>query len=321
MRVLLRAFAYSLYLLKGSFANRYYKNTYEYLILRVEKKAVSEPNSAINLTDTKNDYAAHGARTIGAVNWLGLQTLYVRESRRFMKVWSQTLAAPAVTTILFMVIFSLALGGRGREVAGMSFANFLAPGLIVMAMLQNAFANTSSSILISKVQGNIVDTLMPPLSATELTLGFLAGGMTRGLFVGLFVCGAFFIMPGVSLSISHLWAVVYFSLSACAMLAMLGILTGVWADKFDHSAAVTNFIVAPLSLLSGTFYSIERLDPSWQIFSKVNPFFYMIDGFRYGFIDRADSDLFVGVIYILAINSLLVFLVHRVFKTGYRLKP
>lgn len=280
-----------------------------------------EPNSALNLTNTKNDYPAHGARTIGAVNWLGLQTLYARESRRFLKVWSQTLVAPAVTTILFMIIFSLALGGRGREVAGMPFANFLAPGLIVMAMLQNAFANTSSSILISKVQGNIVDTLMPPLSAIELTLGFLAGGMTRGLFVGLFVCGAFFVMPGVSLSVSHLWAVVYFAFSACAMLAMLGILTGVWADKFDHSAAVTNFIVAPLSLLSGTFYSIEKLDPAWQVFSKANPFFYMIDGFRYGFIDRADSDLFIGVIYILAINSLLVFTVHRVFKTGYRLKP
>jgi ABC-2 type transport system permease protein len=282
---------------------------------------VSEPNSALNLTDTKNNYPAHGARTIGAVNWLGLQTLYARESRRFMKVWSQTLAAPAVTTILFMIIFSLALGGRGREVAGMPFANFLAPGLVVMAMLQNAFANTSSSILISKVQGNIVDTLMPPLSATELTLGFLAGGMTRGLFVGLFVCAAFFIMPGVSMAVSHIWAVLYFAVAASAMLSLLGILTGVWADKFDHSAAVTNFVVAPLSLLSGTFYSIERLDPAWQAFSKANPFFYMIDGFRYGFIDRADSDLFIGVIYTLTVNLILAFAVYRVFKTGYRLKP
>ncbi|UTW56824.1 ABC transporter permease [Kordiimonas sp. SCSIO 12610] len=275
----------------------------------------------MNTASVKNEYSAYGTRTIGAVNWLGLKTLYVRESRRFLKVWSQTLAAPAVTTILFMIIFSLALGGRGREVAGMPFANFLAPGLIVMAMLQNAFANTSSSILIAKVQGNIVDTLMPPLSATELTLGFLAGGMTRGLFVGIFVCTAFVIMPGVSLTVSHLWAVIYFALSASAMLALLGILTGVWADKFDHSAAVTNFVVAPLSLLSGTFYSIERLDPAWQMFSKANPFFYMIDGFRYGFIDRADSDLMIGVIYTLAINILLAFTVYRVFKTGYRLKP
>jgi ABC-2 type transport system permease protein len=282
---------------------------------------VSEPDSTVNPVSVKNEYSAQGTRTIGAINWLGLKTLYARESRRFLKVWSQTLAAPAVTTILFMIIFSLALGGRGREVAGMPFANFLAPGLIVMAMLQNAFANTSSSILIAKVQGNIVDTLMPPLSATELTLGFLAGGMTRGLFVGLFVCAAFVLMPGVSLSLSHSWAVIYFAVSASAMLALLGILTGVWADKFDHSAAVTNFVVAPLSLLSGTFYSIERLDPAWQAFSKANPFFYMIDGFRYGFIDRADSDLTVGVIYILAINLLLGFVVYRVFKTGYRLKP
>lgn len=282
---------------------------------------MSEPDSTVNPVSVKNEYSAQGTRTIGAINWLGLKTLYARESRRFLKVWSQTLAAPAVTTILFMIIFSLALGGRGREVAGMPFANFLAPGLIVMAMLQNAFANTSSSILIAKVQGNIVDTLMPPLSATELTLGFLAGGMTRGLFVGLFVCAAFALMPGVSLSLSHPWAVIYFAVSASAMLALLGILTGVWADKFDHSAAVTNFVVAPLSLLSGTFYSIERLDPAWQAFSKANPFFYMIDGFRYGFIDRADSDLTVGVLYILAINLLLGFAVYRVFKTGYRLKP
>lgn len=282
---------------------------------------MSEPDSTVNPVSVKNEYSAQGTRTIGAINWLGLKTLYARESRRFLKVWSQTLAAPAVTTILFMIIFSLALGGRGREVAGLPFANFLAPGLIVMAMLQNAFANTSSSILIAKVQGNIVDTLMPPLSATELTLGFLAGGMTRGLFVGLFVCAAFVLMPGVSLSLSHPWAVIYFAVSASAMLALLGILTGVWADKFDHSAAVTNFVVAPLSLLSGTFYSIERLDPAWQAFSKANPFFYMIDGFRYGFIDRADSDLTVGVLYILAINLLLGFAVYRVFKTGYRLKP
>ncbi len=268
----------------------------------------------------QKNYSELGSRTIGAVNWLGLWTLYMRESRRFMKVWTQTLAAPAVTTILFMVIFSLALGGDGRMVAGMPYNQFLAPGLMVMAMLQNAFANTSSSILISKVQGNIVDTLMPPLSAVELTLGYLAGGISRGLLVGAVVGMAFVLLPSVTMQVQHLWAILYFSVSASAMLALVGVLTGVWAEKFDHAAAITNFVIAPLSLLSGTFYSIERLSDGWQIFSSINPFFYMIDGFRYGFIDRADSDLTTGILYTLAINIILGIAVFRVFKNGYRLK-
>ena len=265
-------------------------------------------------------YAELGTRTIGAMNWLGLYTLYARESRRFMKVWTQTLAAPAVTTILFMVIFSLALGGNGRMIADMPYARFLAPGLIVMAMLQNAFANTSSSILISKVQGNIVDTLMPPLSASELTIGFVLGGVTRGILVGFSVGLAFVLMPGVEMTVVHAWPIIYFAFAASIMLSLIGVLTGVWAEKFDHSAAITNFVIAPLSLLSGTFYSIERLSEGWQVFSSMNPFFYMIDGFRYGFIDRADSDLTVGVLYTLAINIVLTVAVYMVFKKGYRLK-
>jgi len=282
----------------------------------MEQTPVSEPISPAE----ENNYPSIGTRTIGTINWLGLKTLYIRESRRFMKVWSQTLGAPAVTTILFMVIFSLALGGRVNPVEGISFPQFLAPGLIVMAMLQNAFANTSSSVLIAKIQGNIVDTLMPPLSATELTIGFAAGGITRGLLVGLAVGLAFVFMPGVSMGISHFGSVIYFAVAASAMLSFAGILTGVWAEKFDHAAAVTNFIVAPLSLLSGTFYSVERLSEGWQLFSSINPFFYMIDGFRYGFINHADSDLTTGVLYTLAINLVLGFWVYHVFKKGYRLK-
>lgn len=261
-----------------------------------------------------------GSRVIGTVNWIGLQTLYMKEIRRFMKVWSQTLGAPAVTTVLFMVIFDLALGGRGRTTGDLPFGQFLAPGLIVMAMLQNAFANSSSSILIAKVQGNIVDVLMPPLNAAELTAGFIAGAVTRGLLVGVFVGIVFALLPGVPFMPKHLWAIVYFSVAACTLLASAGALTGVWADKFDHAAAVTNFVIAPLSLLSGTFYSISRLPEGWQMFSSVNPFFYFIDGFRYGFIGQADSDLMVGVLYTLGLNIALLVWVYRVFKTGYRLK-
>ncbi|TNE64403.1 MAG: multidrug ABC transporter permease [Alphaproteobacteria bacterium] len=244
----------------------------------------------------------------------------MRETRRFMKVWAQTLASPAITTILYMIIFSLALGGSGRNIAGMAYGTFLAPGLIVMTMLQNAFANTSSSLIISKVQGNIVDTLMPPMSAIELTTGFVMGGVTRGIVVGLSVGLAFVLMPGVDMHVSHIWAVVYFAVAASAMLSLIGVLTGIWAEKFDHTAAITNFVVAPLSLLSGTFYSIDRLAPAWQVVSHANPFFYLIDGFRYGFIDRADSDILVGVLYTLAINAVLTVWVYRVFKSGYRLK-
>ncbi len=273
------------------------------------------------MTETDNSrYPDLGTRTIGQVNWIGLQTLYLKETRRFMKVWAQTLAAPAVTTILFMVIFSLALGGRGRMVADMPYGQFLAPGLIAMSILQNAFANTSSSILIAKVQGNIVDTLMPPLSALELTIGFALGGVTRGVLVGCSVGFAFVLMPGVDMAVANLWAVIYFALAASTMLSLMGVLTGVWAEKFDHSAAVTNFVIAPLSLLSGTFYSVERLSEGWQIFSSINPFFYLIDGFRYGFIGRADSDLTIGVTFTLLINLALMFAVYQVFKKGYRLK-
>lgn len=261
-----------------------------------------------------------GESRIGNINKRGLLTLYQKETKRFMKVWLQTLAAPAITTILFMVIFSLALGGEGRTVKDLPFSTFLAPGLLVMAMLQNAFANTSSSILIGKVQGNIVDVLMPPLSNGELMIGFVAGGVTRAVAVGGSVALAFVLMPGIHLSVSHIWAILYFGISAGVMLSLVGIITGIWAEKFDQAAVITNFVVAPLSLLSGTFYSIDRLSGIWQTLSHLNPFFYMIDGFRYGFIGVHDSDLMVGVLYTLALNISLWILSHRLFKSGYKLK-
>lgn len=268
----------------------------------------------------ESTFPAPGESRIGSINKRGLYTHYAKESRRFMKVWLQTLAAPAVTTILFMIIFSVALGGEDRVVKGMAFPTFLAPGLLVMAMLQNAFANTSSSILIGKVQGNIVDVLMPPLSNGELMLGYVAGGVTRALAVGGSVALAFILLPSVDLTVSHWWAVIYFGVSAGVMLSLAGILTGIWADKFDQGAVISNFVVAPLSLLSGTFYSIERLSANWQMLSKANPFFYMIDGFRYGFIGQGDSDLTIGVIYVFALNAALWILAHRLFKSGYKLK-
>jgi len=258
-------------------------------------------------------------REIGVVNGRGLWTLYVKEVRRFLNVFTQTLLAPVITTLLFLAIFTLALGRAVNQVGGVGFAAFLAPGLIMMSMVQNAFANTSSSIVIAKVQGNIVDLLMPPLSPWELTLGVAGGGMTRGVLVGLAVGLAMWIF--VPIGLHDPLFVLYHAINASLMLALLGMIGGIWAERFDHIAAVTNFVITPFSFLSGTFYSIERLPESWHAVALLNPFFYMIDGFRYGFIGHADGSLAVGLVLVAAVNLGLWALAHRMIATGYRLKP
>ena len=251
-------------------------------------------------------------------NWLGLWTLYLREVRRFAKVYNQTLFAPVVTTLIFLAIFALALGRAVETVGGVPFMEFLAPGLITMAIAQNAFANTSSSILVAKVQGNIVDTLMPPLTAHELTLGIAMGGVSRGVAVGGVVAltlGLF-----VPLHAHNIGAILYFGIMASLMLALLGIAGGIWSEKFDQMAAVTNFVITPLSFLSGTFYSIDRLPPVFQHIAHVNPFFYMIDGFRYGVIGQSDVNPMIGAAVLAAVNVGLWLLCHRMFARGYKLK-
>jgi ABC-2 type transport system permease protein len=257
-------------------------------------------------------------RRFGAVNWLGFWTLYVREVRRFLKVALQTIAAPVVTTLLYLAIFLLALGGRQHMIGGVPYFRFLAPGLIMMAMMQNAFTNTSSSLVIAKVQGNIVDLLMPPLSPGELTLGFALGGVTRGLAVGLVVATTMAVF--VPLSLASPGLAVFHACAASLLLSLLGIIGGVWADKYDHLAAVTNFVVTPLAFLSGTFYSIDRLPPSWHFVALFNPFFYMIDGFRYAFIGRADGSIAVGIAVMVALNAALIAVCHTMFACGYKLK-
>ena len=264
-------------------------------------------------------HSAPTPRIIGTVNGRGLWTLYVKEVRRFLNVSTQTLLAPVITTLLFLAIFALALGGAGRQAASVPFIEFLTPGLIMMTMMQNAFANTSSSILIAKVQGNIVDVLMPPLSAGELTLGIAAGGVTRGLMVGVAAGLAMWVF--VPLRIHDAPVLLFHAVNASLMLSLLGLIGGIWAEKFDHIAAVTNFVITPFSFLSGTFYSIERLPATWQLVAHLNPFFYMIDGMRYGFIGRADGALGLGLVVVPLVNAALWVLAHRMFATGYRLKP
>jgi ABC-2 type transport system permease protein len=255
----------------------------------------------------------------GGGNWLGVWTLYQREVRRFVKVYNQTILAPVVTTLLFLAIFALALGHTTDPEQNVAYLAFLAPGLVMMAIAQNAFANTSSSIVISKVQGNIVDTLMPPLTAHELTFGIAMGGVTRGFAVGLAASLAMTVF--VPLHIHDVVALVYFAFTASLMLSLLGLAGGVWAEKFDHIAAVTNFIVVPLSFLSGTFYSVERLPPFFQTIAHLDPFFYMIDGFRYAWTGRADMNVSLGMGVLAGVCAALWYLCYRMFATGYKLKP
>ena len=261
-----------------------------------------------------------GVPVIHGINWLGIRTLYVKEVRRFFKVQMQTVWAPAITTLMFLAIFTLALGGAKGEVLGFPYATFLAPGLIIMGMTQNAFQNSLSSIIIAKVQGTIVDVLMPPLSHGELLFCYVAGAVTRAWAVGLAVWAAMLLWPGVDVSVSNPLQVLLFWTLGALMLGLLGVLTGIWADKFDHGAAVTNFLVQPLTLLSGTFYAIDRLPPAMQSVSRANPFFYMIDGFRAGFIGVAEAPVWLGAVIVGGLCLILWAAAYALLKSGWKLR-
>ena len=261
---------------------------------------------------------APAPRRIGAVNWLGLWTLYKKEVRRFLKVSFQTILAPVATTLLFMTVFALAIGARRGDVGGVPFTAFLAPGLVMMALINNAFANSSSSLIVAKVQGNAVDFLMPPISPAELAVAFIAGAMTRGVLVA--AATALVIEPFVGVGIAHPLAVAFYGLGAASVLGMIGLIAGVWAEKFDHLAVITNFVIMPLAFLSGTFYSITILPEPFQTISHFNPVFYMIDGFRYGFTGYHDGNLAIGVAILLALNVVLGAASYLVLRTGWRLK-
>ncbi|MFL6729702.1 MAG: ABC transporter permease [Sphingomicrobium sp.] len=264
--------------------------------------------------------SAPGEPVLKGVNWGGLKTLYIKEVRRFFKVQMQTVWAPAITTLLYLAIFTVALGGSGRRIMGLHFADFIAPGLIVMAMIQNAFANSSFALLVGKIQGNIVDYLMPPLSTGELIAGLIGAAVTRAFLVGFAVWLAMLLWPGVSVAVRRPELVLWFGLMGALLLSFMGLMTSMWADKFDHAAAVTNFVVTPLSLLSGTFYSVQQLAPAFRAVSHLNPFFYVISGFRAGFLGISDSPLLVGGAALLALNVLLWFACYRLLKSGWKIK-
>ncbi|PHS23289.1 MAG: multidrug ABC transporter permease [Robiginitomaculum sp.] len=270
-------------------------------------------------TDTQQTIAPEfPVRRIGIINGLGLWTLYVKEVRRFAKVGFQTILAPVISTLLFLLVFTLAFGDLRPAINGIAFTQFLVPGLVMMAILNNSFANSSSSLIVSKVQGNAVDFLMPPLSAAELAIAFIAGAATRGIVVG--TVGVLCIFPFMPLTLAHPFVAMFYGLNAAMMMGMVGLMAGIYAQRFDHLSAVQNFVLLPLTFLSGTFYSVKILPPVFQHLSAFNPFFYLIDGFRYGFTGVADGSIIRGVIFVGAINLVLALASYAMLRSGWRLK-
>ncbi len=257
-------------------------------------------------------------RVYGGVNWEGLKTLYLKEVRRFWKVGMQTVASPVVTVLLYMLVFVVATNGARPGAAGVPFPQFVAPGLIMMSILNNAFANSSSSLIQAKIMGTAPDFLTPPLSAFELCAGFSLGAATRGILVG--VVTAIAAWPFSRFGVFNIFAVLYFSITASLLMGLVGVLTGLWAEKFDHLATVTNFVVMPLTFISGTFYSTRALPEPFRSITHFNPVFYLIDGFRYGFIGHADGNLLIGALYTGALTLALAVVCWAIFRSGWRLK-
>jgi ABC-2 type transport system permease protein len=248
----------------------------------------------------------------------GFTTLLYKEVLRFWKVLLQTVAAPILTALLYLLIFSHVLEQRVQVYPGVGYTAFLMPGLIMMSVLQNAFANSSSSLIQSKITGNIVFVLLPPLSHLEFLLAYLIASMLRGLLVGTGVAlvGFWF----TDLPLWHPLWLAAFALASSAVFGSIGIMAGIWADKFDHLAGVQNFAIVPLTFLSGVFYSIHSLPPFWQTVSHWNPVFYMIDGFRYGFFGQADVSPWLGLAVVLPSAALLTLLTLLIIKSGYKLR-
>ena len=260
----------------------------------------------------------HQPRVYHGANWEGLKTLYLREVKRFWKVGMQTLTAPVVTALLYMMVFVVAVGPNRRMVEGVAFGTFIAPGLIMMQILGNAFSNSSSSLLQAKMNGLIGDFLTPPLSAVEQVAGFALGAATRGIAVG--AVAGLAVAPFAHFQVAHIWAILYFGLGASLIMGLLGIVAAIWSEKFDHIAAVTNFVIMPMTFLSGTFYLVDKLPEPFRSVSQFNPMFYLIDGFRYGFIGQADGNIAIGASMTAGLIVFLTLVCWRMFDTGYKLK-
>ena len=259
-----------------------------------------------------------GTRRFGYVNWIGLWTLYKKEVLRFLNVWIQTIFSPLVSALLFLLVLSLAIGTNKGNVLGVPFINFLAPGLVAMQIIQQSFSHSSSSFMIGKIQGNIVDILYAPLSAGEVTFAVTLAAVTRSVMIAFISICIFHLI--IDFEIKNYFILILYTLLSSFILGALGIVAGLWAEKFDHMATVTNFIIVPLSFLSGTFYTIDKLPVYLQTISKGNPFFYMIDGFRYSFIGQSDGSLIVGSVYLTTLSFIMFVTAFTLYKKGYKIK-
>ena len=259
-----------------------------------------------------------GVRRFGAINWIGFKSLWLKECNRFISVWQQTLLSPLVSSLLFLSVLSLALGNNRGDVLGYSFISFLAPGLIAMSILTQSFSHSVSSLMISKIQGNIVDMLYAPLSALEVSMAIILAALTRSFLIAIISIIVFSLI--VEIPINNIFYILIFSFLSSFILGSLGFITGLWAEKFDHTATITNFVITPLSFLSGAFYSIEKLPEIFQTISYVNPFFYMIDGFRYGFLGASDGSIGIGIVYLTFLSFVMGFLAYYLYNVGYKIK-
>ena len=259
-----------------------------------------------------------GVRKFGFINWIGFKSLWLKECNRFMAVWQQTLLSPLVSSLLFLSVLSLALGNNRGDVLGYSFVSFLAPGLIAMSILTQSFSHSISSLMIGKIQGNIVDMLYAPLSALEISMAIILAALARSFLIALISISIFSLI--VEMPINNVFYIFIFGFLSAFILGSLGFITGLWAEKFDHTATVTNFIITPLSFLSGVFYTIDKLPVFFQTVSYLNPFFYMIDGFRYGFLGKSDSSIGVGLIYLTFLSFIMWYLAFYLYKKGYKIK-
>ncbi|MEM7742905.1 MAG: ABC transporter permease [Pseudomonadota bacterium] len=265
-----------------------------------------------------SDGLGMGQRRFGRINRLGLWTLILREVMRFLSVWTQTVLAPVATALLFMTVFTVAFGDRREAVGGVPFDQFLAPGILMMIVIQQAFANTSSSIMISKIQGNIVDTLMPPLSAGEILTGYVVGGIIRGLIFAIVV--GVVVFPWAGIWPQHWLWMIWFTFAGSLILSLLGMIAAIHAEKFDQMSLITNFVITPLSFLSGTFYSVEKLPGVFWTISHANPFFFLIDGFRFGALGVSDSSPWLGFTVTAGLCLILGGVTWRLLASGYKLK-
>jgi len=268
------------------------------------------------MVELKNKYQI-GIRRFG-INWVGAYSLYIKETLRFLNVFGQTIIGPIVTAILFLLVISLAIGNERSDVLGVPFIEFLAPGLIAMQVIQQAFSHSSSSLLMGKVMGNIVDLIGAPLSAGEVSLSIIFASVTRALTISIISIIIFSLIIEIEIK-NYVVFFLYLFLSSFIMGAA-GFIAGLWADKFDHMATVTNFIIVPLSFLSGTFYSVDRLPELLKTLSYYNPFFHMIDGFRYSFINNMDGSITFGLMYLTILSIIIWYIAYLLYKKGYKIK-